>query len=167
MLDLCGGRYAKPPALAPAYRFSVDIEQVPLLYPGGSALFAEEALPINLPVAVSGTRMTMVRGRQPQKTDGAYNYGGENCAQAKLSFSASTGIYKGTFSLYYDYISGNRPRHKKVTVQYAGILCPVRGAAFADAPAGMGHCLVPDNSTGPTLKRSFLNMLHEGAVPAL
>jgi len=26
---------------------------------------------------------------------------------------------------------------------------------------------VPDNSTGPTLKRSFLNMLHEGAVPAL
>lgn len=167
LLDLCGGRYAKPPALAPAYRFSVDIEQVPLLYPGGSALFAEEALPINLPVAVSGTRMTMVRGRQPQKTDGAYNYGGENCAQAKLSFSASTGIYKGTFSLYYDYISGNRPRHKKVTVQYAGILCPVRGAAFADAPAGMGHCLVPDNSTGPTLKRSFLNMLHEGAVPAL
>jgi uncharacterized repeat protein (TIGR02543 family) len=167
LLDLCGGRYVKPPVLAPAYRFSANVTQVPLLYPGGTALFVEEALPIGLPVMVVGTRMTMVHGRQPKMTDGAYDYSGENCALAKLSFSASTGIYKGTFSLYYDYISGNRPRHKKVTVQYAGILCPVRGTAFADAPTGMGHCLVPDNSTGPTLKRSFLNMLHEGAVPAL
>jgi hypothetical protein len=167
LLDLCGGRYAKPPALAPAYRFSAEVAQVPLLYPGGAALFAEEALPLGLPVTVSGTRVAMIRGRQPEMTDGAYDYSGENCALAKLSFSASTGLYKGTFNLYYDYLSGSRPRHRKVTVRYAGILCPVRGAAFAGAPAGLGHCLVPDNSTGPAFKRSFLNVLDEEAVPAL
>jgi uncharacterized repeat protein (TIGR02543 family) len=167
LLDLCGGRYAKPPALAPAYRFSAEVAQVPLLYPGGAALFAEEALPLGLPVTVSGTRMAMFRGRQPEMTDGAYDYSGENCALAKLSFSASTGLYKGTFNLYYDYLSGSRPRHRKVTVRYAGILCPVRGGAFADAPAGLGHCLVPDNSTGPAFKCSFLNVLDEEAVPAL
>jgi hypothetical protein len=167
LLDLCGGRYAKPPALAPAYRFSAEVAQVPLLYPGGAALFAEEALPLGLPVTVSGTRMAMFRGRQPEMTDGAYDYSGENCALAKLSFSASTGLYKGTFNLYYDYLSGSRPRHRKVTVRYAGILCPVRGAAFADAPAGLGHCLVPDNSTGPVFKRSFLNVLDDEALPTL
>ncbi|MDD4443000.1 MAG: InlB B-repeat-containing protein [Kiritimatiellae bacterium] len=164
LLDLCGGRYAKPPALAPAYRFSAEVAQVPLLYPGGAALFAEEALPLGLPVTVSGTRMAMIRGRQPEMTDGAYDYSGENCALAKLSFSASTGLYKGTFNLYYDYLSGSRPRHRKVTVRYAGILCPVRGAAFADAPAGLGHCLVPDNSTGPALKRSFMTLLDDDSI---
>ncbi len=163
LLDLCGGRYARPPALAPAYRFTAEVDQVPLLYPGGAALFAEEALPLGLPVTVSGTRMTMVRGRQPEMADGAYDYSGENCALAKLSFSASTGLYKGTFNLYYDYLSGSRPRHRKVTVRYAGILCPVRGAAFADAPAGLGHCLVPDNSTGPAFKRSFLTLLDDNS----
>ena len=164
LLDLCGGRYTKPPALAPAYRFSAEVAQVPLLYPGGAALFAEEALPLGLPVTVSGTRMAMIRGRQPEMTDGAYDYSGENCALAKLSFSASTGLYKGTFNLYYDYLSGSRPRHRKVTVRYAGILCPVRGGAFADAPAGLGHCLVPDNSTGPALKRSFMTLLDDDSI---
>jgi len=159
LLNLCGGRYAKPPALAPAYRFSAAVEQVFLPYLRGVAPFAEEALPLGLPVTVSGTRMTMVRGILPQMTNGAYEYSGENCAQTKLSFTASTGIYKGTFNLYYDYLSGGRLRHRKVTVRYAGILCPVRGTAFADVPAGLGHCLVPDKSTGSAFKRSFMNVL--------
>ena len=53
--------------------------------------------------------------------------------------------------------TGNKLAHKAVSVPYAGVFTPVRGAAFADAPAGQGHCLIPDNDPAVTtyrLKRS-------------
>jgi hypothetical protein len=162
LLDVCGGRYEKSPTLATNYWFSAPLpaRQVPYHFAGGSTGFVEEALPLNIGVTTSDTRMTMTRGSRPTMRDGVYDYGWENCAQATFSFSASTGVFKGKFNLYYDYLFNGHQRHKKVSVPYAGVLVPVRGAAFADAPAGTGHCLVPDNDPAYKLPRSFLLILH-------
>jgi len=67
-----------------------------------------------------------------------------------------TGIFKGSFRLYYDYTFNGRLTHK--TVSYAGVLTPTRSDAFADQPSSQGYYLVPDNDPAPKayrLKRSF------------
>jgi hypothetical protein len=95
-------------------------------------------------------------GDHVDEFQGAYLYDGENCAQTTLSFTASTGIFKGKFNLYYDYVLNGRLRHLKTSIPYSGILSPVRGAAFDDAPHGLGFSLVPDNDPAyKQLKRSF------------
>ena len=80
-----------------------------------------------------------------------------NNALATLTFTAKTGVIKGTFKGYSDYFDeAERLQHKIVSVSYAGILVPAaRGAALL---SGAGHCLVPDNDPDVMqyrLKRSF------------
>ncbi len=77
---------------------------------------------------------------------------------ATLSFTSRTGIFKGTFFLYYDYTLSSRLQHKAVRVPYEGVLTPVRSDDFADLPTGQGHYLIPDNDPALLryrLKRSF------------
>jgi hypothetical protein len=100
----------------------------------------------------------MAAGTKPTASGGVYTYSGGNAALATLTFTAKTGIFKGKFNVYYDYTLNDKPAHKAVSVPYAGVLTPVRDEAFADEPAGLGHCLVPDNeATAKTykIKRSF------------
>ena len=104
--------------------------------------------------------MTMVRGKKPVKvSDGGYQYDEANPASATLTFTARTGLFKGKFSLYYDYLDASaRMQHKAVSVPYAGVMTPVRDEAFASEPAGAGHCLVPDSDPAVKayrLKRSY------------
>lgn len=159
LLDACGGWYGTVPALANDYLFGADVLNVPYHFTGGVADVVAEALPAWLGVTVAGSRMTMVKGSRPVKgADGAYLYAGENCSLATLSFTARTGVFKGNFSLYYDYELNGKPQHRTVRVPYVGILTPVRDEAFAELPDGMGHCLVPDNDPAMKdyrLKRSF------------
>jgi uncharacterized repeat protein (TIGR02543 family) len=159
LLEACGGYYGTVPSLAAHYLFGAEVGAVPYPYTGGSAGFVAGALPEDIGVTVAGTRMTLAKGVKPTQTEGgAYDYSGVNSALTSLSFTSRTGLFKGKFSLYYDYELNGRLTHKAVSVPYAGVLTPVRGAAFAAGPEGQGHCLVPDNAPDVRtfrIKRSF------------
>jgi len=157
LLDVCGGWYNTVPALASAYLFSAGVGDVPYHYAGGSADWV--AMPEDVGVSVAGGRMSIVKGVKPVKEgDGSYTYDGENVTGATLGFTAKTGLFKGKFSLFYDYDVAGRLTHKAVNVPYTGILTPVRDEVFKDLPVGMGSCLVPDNDSALKaykIKRSF------------
>ncbi|MDD4019387.1 MAG: hypothetical protein PHV28_15770, partial [Kiritimatiellae bacterium] len=70
-------------------------------------------------------------------------------AGATLSFTARTGIFKGKFTLYYDYYDLNgRFQHKTVSVPYAGVMLQdLETGMLSD---GAGHALFPAND--PELK---------------
>ncbi len=160
LLDACGGFYSSATALAAGYRFSAEAGEAAYHHAEGVADPA--AVPDGVVVTVAGTRLTVPRAAKPKKVveDDVvrYDYDPANPAQATLSFAARTGIFKGSFTLWYEYAAGGRPVLKGVKAPYSGILTPLRDPAFADLPAGLGHCLVPE--TDPAfkalrLKRSY------------
>jgi len=165
MLDASGGFYSTIPSLAAHYLFTAETNGVSYHYTGGATNNQPDALPENINVTANGSRLTITRGSRPPVTNGIYDYSAENSAQATLSFSARTGIFKGSFNLYYDYQQENLRPHKVVRVPYAGVLTPVRDAAFAAEPAGQGYYLVPDNDPrfrAARLKRSYKIVLDAG-----
>lgn len=158
LLAPCGGYYSAYTALAPYYRLSAASNSVPYFYAGGSTLPQQDALPRWEAVAVKGQRMAMVAGVRPVLMDEFYDYSGENSSLATLSFASRTGIYKGKFNLYYDYLQNGRLMHKAVKASYAGVMTQTRDNIFVGWPEGQGAYLVPDSD--PLLrpyrvKRSF------------
>ena len=165
MLNAVGGFYGTTPSLAANYLFSAETNGVRYHYANGATNSQPAALPDSLNVTANGSRLTLTRGRRPPASNGGYDYSAENSAQASLSFTPRTGLFKGTFNLYYDYVLEGRQVHKSVRVPYAGVLTPVRDAAFAAEPAGQGYYLVPDNDPRfrtSRLKRSYLIELESG-----
>lgn len=158
LLAPCGGYYNAYASLASHYRLSAASNSVPYFYSGGAALPQSAALPRWVGVTVNGQRMATVAGVRPVLTGGIYDYSGENSSLAKLSFAPRTGIYKGTFNLYYDYLLNGRPTHKLVKVPYAGVLTQTRDDTFWGWPEGQGAYRVPDSDPllrAYRLKRSF------------
>lgn len=160
LLDACGGFYDKVPTLAAGYLFTAEADEVAYHYAGGVA--APMGAPEGVPVTAAGSRMTVAKSLKPKKItlDGVteYVFDEVNPAQATLAFAARTGIFKGKFTLWYEYEMKGKPTLKGVKTPYTGILTPVRDPVFDDRPVGMGHCLVPD--TDPAfkalrLKRSY------------
>ena len=157
-LGACGGYYNTLPSLASRYLFGAELESVAYTYSGGTVEWVTNALPQEIAVTAVGTRLTMASGTKPTASGGVYTYSGGNAALATLSFTAKTGIFKGKFNVYYDYALNGKSTHTTVSVPYAGVLVPVRDGAYAEAAAGLGYCLVPDNdATAKTykIKRSF------------
>jgi len=158
LLDAVGGLYSTTAALAAHYLFTASTNDVSFNYTGGSAEDQTAALPRALSVTVNGTRMTLPRATPPPLINGAYDYSAENSAATTLRFTPSTGLFKGNFNLYYDYLLNARLQHRTVRVPYAGVLTPLRGEDFADEPAGQGSYLAPDNDPlfrAYRLKRSY------------
>jgi uncharacterized repeat protein (TIGR02543 family) len=157
-LDAVGGFYSTTAALAAHYLFSVDTNAVPHAYTGGDADLLISALPDGIGVTRSGSRLTMTRGTFPVLVDGVYDYSAENSARATLLFTSKTGIFKGSFSLYYDDTIHGFLQNYIRRVSYAGVLTPMRGNIFSDEPAGQGYYLLPDKDplwAGSSLKRSY------------
>ncbi len=158
-LNADGGFYTTIPSLAAHYRFSAEAGDVSYHYAGGGEAGVQEAaVPSQIGVSVNGLQLAMTKGVKPTFANGVYEYSAENCAGTTLSFTASTGLFKGGFSLFYDFDLNGRLQHRAVSVPYAGVLTTVRDAAFMTGPAGQGHCLVPDNDPAVRayqLKRSF------------
>ena len=150
LLDACGGFYNTIPSLEAHYLFSVESNPVRYPYTGGTAECQAAALPHLITVTASGASLTMRRRPLPRLLNGAYDYSMENSSMAMLAFTASTGIFKGKFLLYYDYTLKGRLQHKTAMALYAGVLTPVRSDDFAGQPSGQGYYLVPDND--PALK---------------
>jgi len=159
LLNADGGFYNTIPSLAAHYRFSAEVGDVSYHYAGGGEAGVQEAaVPSQIGVSVNGLQLAMTKGVKPTFANGVYDYSAENCAGTTLSFTASTGLFKGGFSLFYDFALNGKQQHRAVSVPYAGVLTTVRDAVFAAGPAGQGHCLVPDNDPAVSayqLKRSF------------
>ena len=78
-----------------------------------------------------------------------YEYGGDNPTGTTLSFTARTGIFRGNFTLYYDYYDArDRFQHKTVRVPYVGVM--LQDPETGRLESGYGHCLFPSND--PELK---------------
>ncbi len=166
LLATVGGFYDTTPSLEAHYLFSAATNDVSYAYVGGTTNSQAEALPDDINVTVSGTRMTMARGTRPVFANGAYDYSAENSPEATLRFTSRTGLFKGNFNLYYDYTENSKLRHMSVRVPYVGVLTRVRDTAFSTEPAGQGYYLVPDSNShfkSLHLKRSFKIELDAGS----
>ena len=159
LLALCGGYYDKAAALAAGgYVLCAESNAVPYYVSGGAVEPQAAALPLGVRVDTSGKRLVPIKGVKPVLVDGAYVYSETNSAMTSLSFTASSGIYKGSFKLYYDYMEKERLKHKAVTASYAGVLTQSRSRDFDYWPEGLGYYVVPDSDPAfkkQKLKRSF------------
>ncbi len=146
LLEMWGGVYAPALTLSGIYLFDANLDYAGCAYhyAGG----AEECLfgPDEVPVDVTGSRMKIARGDRPVKIseDGEtrYVYGRVNPNMVTLSFTARTGIFKGRYTLYYDYYDDrDRFQHKAVRVPYVGVM--LRDPETGRLETGLGHCLFP------------------------
>ena len=69
----------------------------------------------------------------------AYDYSDDNISCMKLSYTAKTGVFKGSFKMYCDSKDINGKRyHKAVNVPYTGVMIPIRDTPFATCAVGWG-----------------------------
>ncbi len=125
------------PGVIPYYYLSDD-RQVPPQY---------GAVPKGVSVTSTGTRLVAEKGIKPVLSDDGthYVYTGENSSLATLRYSPHTGIFRGSFNLYYDDNSGGKLMHKVVKVPFAGVMTRLN-TPLEDTPPGLGYCLMPDTN---------------------
>lgn len=95
-----------------------------------------------------------------------YDYDVDNAAALTTSFARATGLFRGTFKVYFDYISASdwtsgkdTQTHVVKSVSYEGALTPVTLSGSEDA-AGRGFFLWPgkgeyENAAGNTVSYTF------------
>ena len=78
-----------------------------------------------------------VKGETPYYDYALVNASGQmNPSAATLTYTAKTGLFKGTFKLYYDgFDAKGALQHKTVSVSYAGVMIP-QGNTFIGLGAG-------------------------------
>jgi hypothetical protein len=140
-LDVVGGWFGGAATVSgrPLYLCAAAPEDLP---PPAASLdggWVSAAFPWEPPVTVSGAKWSLPKATAPKKVGEAYDYSGVNPSGATLSYAAKTGLFKGAFKLYCDGLDAKgKPQHQAVSVSYAGVLTPVRDAAFAEWPVGLG-----------------------------
>ena len=100
-----------------------------------------DAFPWELPVVYGANgKLTLPKATAPKKVWTIYDYAwGNNPSSATLAYTPATGLFKGTFRLYYDgYTAKGSLQHKTVSVPYSGVMILTRDAVWAGAPAGIG-----------------------------
>ena len=143
-LDVCGGWYGTGAALAPSYLFSADVpaDLPPFIAGLTGGAWMSAAFPSDMPVAAAAGKFTLPKAdtlKKPAKdAPQEYDYSGANPSGTKLTFTAKTGIFKGSFKLYYDGMGLRGLQHKAASASYIGVLTPTRDAAYAASPLGLG-----------------------------
>ena len=143
-LDICGGLYSPSAVPARKYFFSADVPALPAPVAGldAGAMWMPIAFPDGIEAAFAAGKFTLPKAdtlKKPAKTEAqVYDYNGDNPSGAKLTYTAKTGIFKGSFKLYYDGTKGGVLQHKAVTVNHIGVLTPKRDAFYKDWPLGLG-----------------------------
>jgi len=144
-LDVAGGWFsdgkaqvAPPPGLG----FFAFPGVLPNVEPLGG-IWIHEMLPIAVPVNVKNMGMSLTQGAVPKKIGAglaaSYQYDLMNTSRATLSYAAKTGLFKGSFKLYYDaFDAKDNLQHKTFNAPYNGLLIPTRDAAYAAWPIGLG-----------------------------
>ena len=123
--------------------FNVVMDSVPSFGKDGALL--DEALPVNEPVHVAGGRWSFDKVPSPKykknRETGAYELLGlddpskPNVSGLKLSYTAKTGVFKGSFKLYATNEAttpeGKSPKLKKFTVNVIGFVVDGEGVGQA------------------------------------
>jgi len=148
--ELCalGGYFSDGKAIPPVPQkmsFRADIFDTNngsgLPSPDPKLLYGEwmaEAFPWALPVTVGGgAKLSLDKATAPKKVgSGAaayWEYKGANPSGATLAYTAKTGIFKGTFNIYYDgYDAKGALQHKTVKVNYTGLMVPYGGMLYGN-----------------------------------
>lgn len=148
-LNADGGAY-EPDFLSACHLFfSASVNAVPYFSPVGPVAPVAEAMPCDIHSLWMTPPFEFEPGVSPTFSDGRYDYSGPNSSLATMRFSGETGVFRGSFYVYYDYLYRGLLRHVKVRVQYSGVVATVH-APTCVYNAGLGHCLVPDSD--PVLK---------------
>lgn len=153
-LGMSGGWYNSLTDLRAHYSnavFSAASSDVTNVYVSGVYTAAvgvvDAALP-EVPLAINPATglISLSSGKAPvyNPATGAYAYAPTNPAVATFKLTKATGIFSGTFNLYYEYRDQTGAlKLKTVSVAHAGVLTPVNAEPGTE-PAGQGFYLVPD-----------------------
>jgi hypothetical protein len=170
-LDIAGGYYSPLTDLRTYYSnavFSAGMPDVSYTYitgPYTTTVDAVQAAFPEVPLAFNPTTgaVSLPAGKAPvyNSMGEAYDYAPTNPAMASLAATRATGLFAGTFNLYYEYSDLNGAlKLKTLQVSHAGVLTPV--TADAGTASGQGFYLVPDTWKSPApmpvsypLKRSY------------
>jgi len=135
-LDVLGGYFGdgKNPVMPPpGLKFSADVPSgLPPPVPGlTGGMWIDTVFPWMMPITYDGLKLSLAKGVTPKipKGETAYDYTGVNPSLATLSYTAKTGIFKGSFKLYYDGVDpkNGKLQHKTVNVPYTGVMVPDNG----------------------------------------
>jgi len=128
-----GGGWGQPP-----YRFGASVpEELPPPVANLPGAWVGEAFPRELAVTVSGAKWSLPKATPPKKAGTEYDYSGANPSAATLAYTAKTGLFKGTFKLYWDGADAKgKAQHKTASVSYTGVLVPTEEGGFAGLGAG-------------------------------
>jgi len=135
-LDVLGGYFGTgkdTPTVPSGLKFSADVpDDLPPPVPGlTGGMWIDEAFPLGLEVVYGNSgKLSLEKGVAPKVPKGgtAYDYSGVNTANTTLSYTAKTGIFKGSFKLYYDgWDAKGKLQHKTVNVPYTGVMVPDNG----------------------------------------
>lgn len=82
-----------------------------------------------------GTKFTTVKATSPKKDEGDWVYEGENDGALTVSFNRATGVFKGSFTFYFDYLSAydnikdtGTMVHTSKKVSFEGVIVPESNA---------------------------------------
>ena len=132
-LYVLGGRFgdgkaAQNPPTGLRFSASVPTADLPAPVQGlENAGWVTDAYPWEMPVTVNGVKLSLLPATTPKKgVNNDYLYVGDNLSSAKLTYTAKTGLFKGSYKLYYDGLNGKGIiQHKTASVSYAGVLVPM------------------------------------------
>ena len=138
-LDVIGGAWTG--SAAPLSYMRADVPETlppPLADLDGD--WVSEAFPWDLPITVAGASWSLPPATAPKKDGTEYIYSGEgmnNPSVAKLTYTAKTGIFKGTFKLYFDGEDTKEVfQHKTADVPYMGVMVPTEDGGVTGLGTG-------------------------------
>jgi len=141
-LDVLGGYFgdgkAAPQVPGGLMTFSADVpmDLLPLPAANLDGWWVDEAFPSGL--SFDG-KFKLPKATTPKLDwgNGEYDYSGENPSGATLTYTAKTGLFKGSFKLYYDgYDLREKFQHKTFSVSYSGVMVPVEGGGLLGLGTG-------------------------------
>jgi len=137
-LDVAGGAWTGGGWGQPPYRFGASVpEELPPPAAGLEGGWVSEAFPRELAVTVSGAKWSLPKATAPKKAGTEYDYSGANPSAARLAYTAKTGLFKGTFKLYWDGADAKgKAQHKTASVSYTGVLVPTEDGGFTGLGTG-------------------------------
>ena len=116
-------------------------EPLPLPAAGLAGAWMGEAFPWEMAVTIGGTatapKWSLPPATAPKKVGGSYGYSGANPSSATLTYTAKTGLFKGSFKMYYDGVDAKgKAQHKTASVSYNGVVVPAEGGGFIGLGSG-------------------------------
>jgi hypothetical protein len=164
-LDVSGGYYDKTASVQAYYNNALTVGNLPEVAElwftyknNGVSEDASAQAAFWNPGGLVLSGFTAPKATSPKKVkDGVYpdlyDYSGANDTGLKFSFTQATGLFRGTFNVYYDYVTAvnettgkETTKHTAKKVSYQGAILRVR-ANVDDGIEGRGYFLMSDKAT--------------------